>query len=184
MYESFIPLQLECLPRYCKIVPGAKDVAETLRESGVKIGVTTGYNGEMMGIVLNSLSEQGFTPDSATCASDVQAGRPAPWMIYRSMQDLNVFPAKAVVKIGDTIPDIEAGLNAGVWTIGVARTGNMVGLSEEEIQGLPDEELHARLESAYESMYRAGAHYVVDGVESCLGIIDEINHRVTEGERP
>ena len=84
-------------------------------------------------IGIEGLAEQDFVPDAAVCAADVPAGRPAPWMIYRAMELLGVYPPQAVVAIGDTIADIEAGLNAGVWAMGVTRTGNMLGLAQEDV---------------------------------------------------
>ena len=42
---------------------------------------------------------------------------------------LNVWPAAACVKVDDTLPGIEEGLNAGMWTVAVALTGNGMGLS-------------------------------------------------------
>lgn len=184
MYQEFIPIQIECLPRYGKLVPGTIDFSTYLRASGIKIGVTTGYNQEMMNIVLKEASGQGFVPDSAVCASQVAKGRPAPWLIYRSLEQLDVYPPQAAVKIGDTLPDLEAGLNAGVWTIGVAKTGNMLGLDEEEVNALPAEELERQLQGAYRRMLQAGAHYVVDGVADCLNVLDEIAERLKTGEQP
>ena len=65
-------------------------------------------------------------------------------MIYRLMEELNVCPPGAVVKVGDTIADIESGLNAGVWSVGVTQTGNMLGLSEKECTELSLDELNDR----------------------------------------
>ena len=52
-------------------------------------------------------------------------------MCYRLAMDLRIYPLFACVKIGDTESDMAEGLNAGMWTIGVTRSGNAVGLSEE-----------------------------------------------------
>ncbi len=50
------------------------------------------------------------------------------------------------MKVGDTIPDIGEGLNAGMWVIGLALTGNEMGLNEEEVKVLDPEERKSRLE--------------------------------------
>lgn len=184
MYREFIPLQIECLPNYVDLIPGVLEAVEKLRTQDIKIGVTTGYNREMLDIVIDGVKKQEFVPDSSLGASDVAKGRPAPWMLFQSMQNLEVFPPEAVVKIGDTLPDIEAGLNANVWTVGAAKTGNMIGMSEQEIESLSEEDLKKRLEMAYEKMYRAGVHYVIDGFADCMEIIEEINRRLASGERP
>jgi phosphonoacetaldehyde hydrolase len=184
LYQEFIPIQVECLPIYGDLIPGTIEAVKQFRERGMKIAATTGYNKEMMDIVLQGAEEQGFVPDTAWCATQVAKGRPAPWLIYHSMEALRIYPPAAVVKIGDTLPDIEAGLNAGVWTIGVAKTGNMLGLSEKEVMALQSDDLKSRLEAAYQKMYQIGAHYVVDGIADCVEIIKEINSRLRSGEKP
>jgi phosphonoacetaldehyde hydrolase len=184
LYQEFIPLQLEVLPRYSTMIPGILDTLEALKRAGVRIAATTGYNREMMETVLKKTSGQGFRPETAVCATDVPRGRPAPWMIYRSLQDLDVYPPEAAVKIGDTIPDIDAGLNAGVWTIGVTRTGNMLGLNEEEAGALPPEALRAKLVSATDILLRSGAHFVIESFADCIPVIEEINRRLARRERP
>ncbi len=68
-------------------------------------------------------ASQGYSPDDIVCSDEVTQGRPEPWMIFKSMMNLGVFPLESVVKIGDTMVDITEGLNANVWTIGVAKSG-------------------------------------------------------------
>ena len=91
---------------------------------------------------------------------------------------------EAFVKVGDTLPDIAEGLNAGMWTIGVAKTGNELGLTEQEIAALEPEALKAKLERAYQRMHQAGAHYVVDTIAEVPPILGDINARLARGERP
>lgn len=184
MYQEFIPLQLEILPRYSALIPGIVPTVEALNRQGIRVGATTGYNREMMETVLAEVERQGFRPASAVCASDVASGRPAPWMIFRTMEALGVFPPEAVVKVGDTLPDVDAGLNAGVWTVGLTETGNMLGLNEEGVASLPDEERRARLRDAGDRYRRAGAHFVVERFSDCLPVVEEIERRLARGERP
>ncbi len=184
MYEDFIPMQISTLPKYSKMIDGVKDALELVRSKGIKIGATTGYNTEMTNIVVSAIKDQGLMLDSVVCASDVPKGRPAPWMIFKTMQNLDAFPPEAIISFGDTIPDIESALNAGVWSVGVARTGNMIGLNENEINNVSKEDLHACLKKAYDIMYSSGSHYVIDGVYDCSDIIDKINERLLSGEKP
>jgi phosphonoacetaldehyde hydrolase len=184
MYEDFIPMQISSLPRYNNMIIGVKDALEFAQSRGIKVGATTGYNTEMTNIVVDLIKKQGFNLDSVICASDVPQGRPLPWMIYMTMQELNAFPPESVVSFGDTIPDIESALNAGVWSVGVAKTGNMIGLNEDEVSNLPRADLEMLLQKAYNQMYSAGAHYVIDGVYDCIDIIDEISIKLSSGEKP
>lgn len=184
MFQEFIPLQIACLADYAALIPGTLESIKKLRGRGLKIGSTTGYTGEMMSLLLSAAKDRGYEPDSTLCATDVPAGRPAPWMCLRNAENLGIYPMEAIVKIGDTLPDIEEGLNAGMWTVGLAKTGNEMGLNEKELESLTAEDLDRRLTRARSRMAQAGAHYVVDGIWNCDPIIDDINVRLARGERP
>ena len=184
MFGQLVPLQLDCLAAYADLIPGTLEVAAELRKRGVKIGATTGYTREMMDLLLKEAAHRGYEPEATVCASDVPAGRPAPWMCLRNAESLGVYPMEACVKIGDTIPDVEEGLNAGMWTIGLAKSGNELGLNEREIAALPADRLREGLERAYRRMAAAGAHYVVDTIADVLPLIDRIEERIAAGDRP
>ena len=94
------------------------------------------------------------------------------------MCDLGVPSRFSVLKYGDTISDIKEGLNAGVWTVGVILGSNELGLTEEEVQKMPAEELKKRMMEVRKRMYAAGAHYVVDSIEELPALIDCINARM------
>jgi phosphonoacetaldehyde hydrolase len=91
---------------------------------------------------------------------------------------------QSVVKVGDTLADIEEGLNAGAWTVGISLTSNLLGLSEEELAALSDDEQLSAQEKAEEQLYRAGAHYVIDGIWDLPDVVEEINDRLSAGESP
>jgi phosphonoacetaldehyde hydrolase len=184
MFADFIPLQLNCLADYADLIPGTLETVEAMRQRGLKIGSTTGYTGEMMDLLQQEASSRGYVPDATVCATDVPAGRPEPWMCLVNAQKLGVYPMEAIVKIGDTLPDIDEGLNAGMWTIGLARTGNEMGLIETEIEALPQAEYDRRMTRAYERMYHSGSHYVVDGITDVLPCLDDIERRLARGEKP
>jgi phosphonoacetaldehyde hydrolase len=184
MFAEFIPLQLACLADYADLIPGTVEAVDKFRSRGLKIGSTTGYMREMTDLLLKEAKRRGYEPDSTVCATDVPAGRPEPWMCFRNAENLGVYPTEAIVKIGDTLPDIYEGLNAGMWTIGLAKTGNELGLNGKEIEALPADELERRLKTAYTRMQEAGAHYVVDGIWDCDKILDDINARLARGEKP
>jgi phosphonoacetaldehyde hydrolase len=184
LYDDFVPLQLAILADYAGPIPGALDLLKDLRQRGIKIGSTTGYNREMMNLLSVEAARHGYAPDEWVCATDVPAGRPYPWMMYANEMKLGVYPPEAVVKIGDTIPDIDEGLNAGAWTIGVTLTGNEIGLTEKQVDALAPGDLATRLENVRNRMAAAGAHGVVDGVWDCLPVIDAISERLASGEKP
>ena len=184
LYAKFIPLQVSVLPNFNALIPGVLEALTRIREQDIAIAGTTGYDQQMMGIVVDGMRDQGLTLDAAVCAEDVASGRPAPWMIFRAMEATNVSPPFSVVKIGDTIPDIEAGVRAGTWSIGVTDTGNMAGCDKATWDALSEDERTNLRNQATDDMNNAGAHYVLPGVAQLPPIIDEINERLARGERP
>jgi len=184
MFKEFVPLQLACLKDYAALIPGTVEAVQDFRRRGLKIGSTTGFTEEMMNILIVEAKRQGYEPDSSFCATMVPAGRPEPWMCLQNAMKLRIFPMEAWVKVGDTLPDIDEGLNAGMWTIGLAKTGNEVGLTEEQVNALPANVRAAKLARAYQRMTQRGAHYVVDGIGDVPPLLDEINRRLASGEKP
>jgi phosphonoacetaldehyde hydrolase len=179
-----VPLQLACLADYADLIPGTLEAVAQMRSQGLKIGSTTGYTNPMMDILVEEAARRGYKPDSTVCATDVPAGRPAPFMCFQNMINLQVYPPEAVIKIDDTIPGIEEGLNAGMWTIGLAKTGNEIGLNENEINQLDPADYQSRIKKVNDRMAQAGAHFVVDGIWDVHPIIEEINLRLSRGEHP
>lgn len=82
------------------------------------------------------------------------------------------------------MPGIAEGLNAGMWTVGVAVTGNETGLSPEEWAVLSAADRHAKRSAATTRLRGAGAHYVVDGVASLMDCVQDVEARLARGERP
>ena len=105
-------------------------------------------------------------------------------MCFEIMRRLGVYPSVAVVKIGDTPADIQEGLNAGMWTIGLAETGNEIGLALEAWQALAPEAQRHMLATAYDRLSQAGAHYIVDSLADILPILDTIEAQLATGEKP
>jgi phosphonoacetaldehyde hydrolase len=184
MFAEFVPLQLACLADYAELIPGALDAVSAFRARGLKIGSTTGYLIDMTQILIEEASKRGYSPDVSVCAEEAPPGRPEPWMCLENARRLRVFPVHSIVKIGDTLPDIEEGLHAGMWTIGLAKTGNEMGLQEKDIAALPTDDYKKRLRRAYERLNATGAHYVVDSIADCPPLLDDIDARIARGERP
>jgi phosphonoacetaldehyde hydrolase len=127
--------------------------------------------------------ENGYRPDASICADDVPQGRPAPWMLFRAAEQLGVYPLSRVVAVDDTPVGVEAGRNAGAWVVGVARTGNGLGLSREELDRLAPHDLAERLSSVSAELRSAGAHFIIESVADLLPTLDQIDERLAEGGR-
>jgi phosphonoacetaldehyde hydrolase len=178
MYAEFIPLQFSCLEEYSGVIEGVLETVDALRRRGLKIGSTTGYTRAMLDLLLKSSAQQGYSPDCSLTPEEAGTGRPHPFMMYECAVRLQVYPLAAIAKIGDTPADIHEGLNAGAWSIGVAGTGNCIGLSYEDFIKLSESEKESRLTQARAELQRSGAHYVIDTLSDLPSVLDEINNRM------
>jgi phosphonoacetaldehyde hydrolase len=184
MFADFQPLQMQCLGDYADLIPGTLDTVAFLHQQGIMIGSTTGYFTEAMELLKSEAARQGYIPDNSVCATQVRSGRPEPWMVFQNMIDTGIYPSEAVVKIDDTKPGIAEGLNANTWTIGVAKTGNELGLNLQEIEKLSPENLETRLRHARSELAKSGAHYIIDTIADVPEVIVDINRRLKQGEHP
>lgn len=106
------------------VVPivGAADTVAWLRERGIRIATTSGFYREVSELILESTGWRGMLAASIS-SSDVPAGRPAPYMIFRAMEAASVTSVREVVNVGDTPLDLQAGTNAGVRGVVGVLTG-------------------------------------------------------------
>ncbi len=164
LFGAIGPMMREAASECAVLIPGAADVARALRANGVKIGSCTGYTRAMMADILPAAAAQGYSSDVLVCAGDTAQGRPSPLMLWENLIQLEAWPVSACVKVDDAAVGIAEGRNAGVWTIGVAASGNGVGLSEQALAALPEGERQSRIAAARHVLEAAGAHLVIDTV--------------------
>jgi phosphonoacetaldehyde hydrolase len=178
LFEEFGPLQLEIIAQHSQLLPGVVETISVWQQQGLRIGTTTGYTRAMLAPVLDQSIQKGYHPDATVCPDEVGAGRPAPWMLMRNMELLGVYPPNCCVKIGDTVADIQEGRNAGMWTIGLTRTGNLIGLDKGQWENLAADERLLRLRNAEETLRNAGADYVAEDIPSCVSLISLIEQKL------
>lgn len=100
---------------------GAEELFAQLKLMGIKVVLNTGYDSKTAHFLLQKLHwEIGNHIDGLITATDVLHGRPSPDMIFLAMQQLHIDDSSFVMKIGDSIVDIEEGKNAQCGlTIGI-----------------------------------------------------------------
>ena len=187
MFKDFVPMQLDCLAEYSKILPNVKETVDILRnEHNLKIGLTTGFTRDMVNVLEKNVNAQGVFLDSTVAGDDVQNGyRPAPHMVYKNLDLLDISPINSVVKVDDTIGGIGEGLNAGCWTVGVSKYSNYMNIDTiEHSEQLSDSELEQRNKISKNILETSGAHYVIDSIVDLPKIIELINLRIEKGGTP
>jgi len=178
LFAEFGPLQMKIILQHSQLIDGAVEAVKSWQQQGLRVGTTTGYTRAMLAPVLVQAAEGGFRPDASVCPDEVGAGRPAPWMLMRNAQMLGVYPPSACVKIGDTVSDIEEGRNAGMWTIGLTRTGNLIGLDQDQWAQLPEAAKQVQLRHAENALLKAGADFIAEDLASCTQILSHIQDRL------
>jgi phosphonoacetaldehyde hydrolase len=184
IYRDLEPTMATVAAEFATPIKGSIELLEEMRRLGIKVGSTTGYMEPIMRNLIPAAAKFGFSPDCIVSSSDVHSGRPNPWMCYLNAQRMKIYPMQSMIKIGDTIADLEEGLNAGMWTICLTLSGNEIGLSQEEVESASASEINQKVSAAKNRFMKAGAHFTALGIWECLPIIDLINDKIEYGQRP
>lgn len=184
LYDLFEPIQTRIVADCGQLIPGWKAMFDELLAAKIKIGSNTGYGPGMMAPALVAAKDQGYVPAATVFATDVTRGRPFPDMALKVAMELQVGHVNACIKVDDTLPGIEEGLRAGMWTVGVSCSGNEVGLDRNAWEALSSDEQQAYRQKAEQRLFNVGAHYVIDSVADLAGVIVDVNRRLARGEKP
>ena len=175
LYAVFTPMNAAAVVDHSQLIPGFLTTLEILRDQGIKVGTTTGYNREIMNVVLPLVKQQGFIPDNLVCADDLHESRPSPLGMYKCFLDLNVWPATSVIKVDDTVPGLLEGYNSGCWTVGVIASGNEAGLTHEEWISLVDEEKESVRTQVAEKLSAGKPNFLIDTVADLPKVLKQID---------
>ncbi|HLR51687.1 MAG TPA: phosphonoacetaldehyde hydrolase [Candidatus Avamphibacillus sp.] len=181
LFAGFESSLMKTLAKYTDPKPEVLETVENLKRQGLKIGSTSGYTQKMMDVVVPEAAKKGYSPDFYITPDGTNGlGRPYPYMIYRNMEALKLTAARKVVKVGDTIPDIEEATNAGVWSVGVIIGSSEMGLSLEEYHELSEveqEEMSAKTERTF---LDHGADFTIKSMGELPSIIEQVNQFISK----
>ncbi|GLR08416.1 phosphonoacetaldehyde hydrolase [Mixta theicola] len=185
IYKTFMPLQIAKVVDFSQPIAGVVEVIASLRSQGIKIGSCSGYPRPVMERLVPAAAAAGYAPDYWVAADDLAAGaRPGPWMALQNVIELGVDAVFNCVKVDDAVPGIEEGLRAGMWSVGLSVSGNEFGATWEQFQQMDVAEIAHHRRIAEEKLSAAGAHYVIDTLADLPAVIEQINMRLHQGERP
>lgn len=111
-------------------IDGAAEAITELRESGIKVALTTGFSGVTQGKLLAALGWQQLA-DLALAPGDGIRSRPYPDLVLTALLRLQADSVDNVAVLGDTSTDIESALRAGAAVAAGALTGAH---SEEDLR--------------------------------------------------
>ena len=186
MFADFVPMQLACLRKYTNLLPGVADVTQRMQKQGIKLGSTTGFVRSMVDILEEEAAKQGYKPDASVAGDEVINGaRPSPHMVYKNLDLLGITPIQSVIKVDDTVSGVGEAVNAGCWGVGVTRYSNYMDVdTPEDGEKLSVEEIAKRQSHTKDLLEKAGAHYVIESIADIEPVIEDVNKRLANGERP
>ncbi len=94
-------------------IAGAEETFAWLRGRGVKVALTTGFDRSVADTLLEAVGWGPEVIDASVCSDEAPQGRPAPFLIFRTMEQTGIVSVAQVVVVGDTALDLQAGGNAG-----------------------------------------------------------------------
>lgn len=98
---------------------GVPEALERLREAGLRLGIVTR---NCRACVEDLLGRHALPHDVLLTRDDVELVKPHPAHLLAALETLRVPPAQAIM-VGDHRSDIECGVAAGCWAVGVHLTG-------------------------------------------------------------
>ena len=192
IYIDFVQTQLKILPEYCVLLPKVKETIDIMKNDGIKIVTTTGFNREIVDCIVEKVKKLGIELDNTVAADEFPnkylnlSVRPKPFMLYKNLFKLDAWPIQSVVKVDNTIIGIQEGLSAGCWSIGITDYSNYMNINSlEEWKSLNNIEKYERKEYSRNKIIKeSGAHYVINEFDELLPVIQDINKRLINGETP
>ncbi len=109
---------------------------------------------------------------------------PAPDACWQALMELQVSRLDGCVLVSGNPRLLQSGLNAGLWTVGLASCGSLCGLSAAEWQQLEPRERDLRRGKATLQLFGLGVHSVIDHLEELDTCLADIALRRFKGEKP
>lgn len=178
------PAMQECAALCRELIPGAVEAFEMLRARGIRVGSTTGYTRTMMADIIPAAVQQGYAPEVIVCAGETAQGRPAPLMLWKALVEMGVWPAENCIAVDDAPVGIEAARHAGMWSVGLAGSGNGVGLDHASFTALPAEEKAERMRAVTAEFTAARADFVIESVADLDLAIAAASRGIAQGSKP
>lgn len=184
LYQESERRMVETVADFATPTPGLDETLALARRRGLRIGSTTGYTSPMMERLVPAAKRNGFDPEFWVASDQVRFGRPWPWMIFKNMEYLEICPPAAVVKLGDTVSDVDEANNAGVWSVAIVESSSLVGKTWQEFVDLPRREHSLLVKNATTKLSEAGAHFVIKNLSELEAVLDQIDERLERGQMP
>jgi phosphonoacetaldehyde hydrolase len=129
IYQSTNQKLKQVVGYYSKPTPCAVELLHYLQANGIRIGITTGYSREIIQAMGDRMHKHGIIYNTMVCADEVANPRPKAGMIFKILKDWSIpnYHPDMVIKIGDTIADIQEAHDAHIASCQVIDTCSGLG---------------------------------------------------------
>lgn len=175
--EPAIPTAPDAL-QYAELAPGALDVLTELHKQRIPCAWLDDLP-QAAGVELSSQ-----LPKWVHAANRPARSWPAPDACWQALIDLQVNRLDGCVLVSSEPRQLKAALNAGLWTIGLAASGQFCGKALADWQALDSTEREQLRADATLALYRLGVHAVTDQLTELGPCLNDLSLRRLKGERP
>ncbi|MDH1010248.1 HAD family phosphatase [Pseudomonas nicosulfuronedens] len=164
---------------HAEATPGALDALQTLHQRGVPCA----WLDELPNAAAQHLA--GALDDHLATGLEI-AGRqwPAPDSCWQALMQLDSPHLDGCVLVSGQPRLLQAGLNAGLWTIGLAASGPLCGHAPGDWDALGNLDRDRLRAQATLGLYRLGVHSVIDHLGELDSCLQDIAGRRLKGEKP
>lgn len=165
-------------PEQAQATPGALETLRRLHQQGIPCA--------WLEQLLPASSRQlaAILPDWIKPAPHSPAPWPAPDACWQALMALNVKGIDGCVLVSGEPQLLQSGLNAGLWTIGLASCGSLCGMTPSEWQALSQQEREFKRGKATVQLFGLGVHSVIDHLGELNTCLADIELRRLKGEKP
>ncbi|MFD4780048.1 phosphonatase-like hydrolase [Rhodococcus qingshengii] len=103
-------------------IPGAEKAITTLRETGIKVALTTGFSRSTQDKLLVALGWETLA-DLTLSPAEAGRGRPYPDLILTALLKLSIDDVHQIAVLGDTSNDVLSGIRSGASIVAGTLTG-------------------------------------------------------------
>lgn len=148
--ESLMLTYYKITPRYlgscASFLPKVVNTLRAIKKDfGVKIWLTTGFPRDHLQHVLQMMSSSDWAAyheifSDSIAGDEVQKFRPHPACIWSLMNKHKVHDPQSVCVVGDTIQDVQTGVNARAFTVAFIKYSYQLNMEEADIEEMSQKE--------------------------------------------
>ncbi|WP_241492118.1 HAD family phosphatase [Pseudomonas sp. TTU2014-080ASC] len=177
--ESTSPNIQPAIADLAQPIRGAVSVAQQLQSQAITCAWV-----ETLGPTLTKVLSTQLPADLPGITLDSGRSLPAPDSLWQALATLNAPSIHGCILVSGNPLVLQAGLNAGLWTVGLAVCGSLCGYSQEAWQALPQGRRDDLRSTAILTLYRMGVHSVIDQITDVPECLADITQRRVKGEKP